>query len=255
MLQVSVNVIGEHAELDESLAQPFVDEFDDVADVLEQAGLPRFAEPRAVVTWGAEDDARDYDERIPVRGLHLLRRAYALMRRVRALNLPPMPTSRHTCISRLLTVGRQELSFWRCRCAACVPLPALRGVYNSNPDLAAACAESRRRAQQGRVQRAAHYGERSRQHMAAIPRCRDCKGRQPPVLPLGSRGDVPAGRGRTAAHCCAQSVPVAADPGCARAQVRSPAIAASSRAHNMQEALTAPLQLQLKALSALWPRR
>lgn len=96
MLQVSVNIIGEHAELDDSLAQPFVDEFEDVSDVLEQASLPRFTEPRGVITWGAEDDARDYDERIPVRGLHLLRRAYALMRRVRIHvdhGMPPAPSS------------------------------------------------------------------------------------------------------------------------------------------------------------------
>jgi hypothetical protein len=82
MLHVAVNIIGEYNELDEYLAEPYIEEFEDISDVLEQAGLPRFQETRSVIQWGEVDDRRQYDERIPIRGLQLLRRAYALMRKV-----------------------------------------------------------------------------------------------------------------------------------------------------------------------------
>jgi hypothetical protein len=87
MLTVSVNVVGEHGELDEELAEPYKQEFEDISDVLEQAGLPRFNEPDAVIGWGAADDHRKYHERVPVHSLHLLRRAYTAMKTVRELLL------------------------------------------------------------------------------------------------------------------------------------------------------------------------
>lgn len=83
MLHVCVNVVGEHGELDESLAEPYKQEFEDISDVLEQAGFKRFHEPQAIIPWAEADDKRRYHERIPVHSLHMLRRAYAAMKAVR----------------------------------------------------------------------------------------------------------------------------------------------------------------------------
>ena len=83
MVQVSVNIVGEYAALDEELAQPLALEFDDVQEVLEQANLPPFREPQDSIAWGAADNARQYDERLSVLCLHALRGAYAAMKTVR----------------------------------------------------------------------------------------------------------------------------------------------------------------------------
>lgn len=85
MLTLSVNIIGEYGELDQELSEPYKQEFEDISDVLEQAGLPRFKEPDTAIQWGAADDQRKYHERIPVHSLHLLRRAYTAMKTVNCL--------------------------------------------------------------------------------------------------------------------------------------------------------------------------
>lgn len=97
MLHVCVNVVGEHGELDEELAEPYKQEFEDISDVLEQAGFPRFQEPQAIIQWEEADDKRKYHERIPVRALRLLQRAYAAMKAVRAPVTVPEGASFRRC--------------------------------------------------------------------------------------------------------------------------------------------------------------
>ena len=96
MVQISVNIVGEYAALDEELAQPLALEFDDVQEVLEQANLPPFREPQDSIAWGPADNARQYDERLSVLCLHALRGAYAAMKLVRSSAESAQPIA-HPC--------------------------------------------------------------------------------------------------------------------------------------------------------------
>jgi hypothetical protein len=119
MLHVAVNIIGEHNELEESLAEPYIEEFEDISHVLEQAGLPIFQEPRSVINWGEVDNRRKYDETIPIRNLHLLRRAYAIMKAVRSALSSPAPgiSCSHTSSTSPTPneLKRDAIAHWACR--------------------------------------------------------------------------------------------------------------------------------------------
>jgi hypothetical protein len=119
MLHVAVNIIGEHNELEESLAEPYIEEFEDISHVLEQAGLPTFQEPRSVINWGEVDNRRKYDETIPIRSLHLLRRAYAIMKAVRSALSRPAPgiSCSHTSSTSPTPseLKRDAIAYWACR--------------------------------------------------------------------------------------------------------------------------------------------
>jgi hypothetical protein len=83
MLNVTTNVVGTYSDIDESLAEAFKLEFEDINHCLQMAGHhAEHEEPDCVVAWTSTDEQRQYNETISLHCLTRLRAAFSAMKQV-----------------------------------------------------------------------------------------------------------------------------------------------------------------------------
>lgn len=86
-VNISVNIVAEYSGLCEAVAQEFLEEFDRINMLLAHCNVPATIEPDYVVDFSYADQQRQYVSKFPVEYMRRLRRAYAKIGQVCAMQV------------------------------------------------------------------------------------------------------------------------------------------------------------------------